>query len=58
MQRRGWSSFEKPLPELIKMGADYLVFINPKKEDFGVGKKYKIISSSADYILFDLHQKP
>lgn len=58
MQRRGWSSFEKPLPELIKMGADYLVFINPKKEDFGVGKKYKIISSSADYILFDLRQKP
>ena len=58
MQRRGWSSFEKPLPELIKMGADYLVFINPKKEDFGIGKKYKIISSSADYILFDLHQKP
>ena len=58
MQRRGWSSFEKPLPELIKMGADYLVFINPKKEDFGVGKKYKIISYSPDYILFDLHQKP
>jgi len=58
MQRRGWSSFEKPLPELIKMGADYLVFINPKKEDFGLGKKYKIISYSPDYILFDLHQKP
>jgi hypothetical protein len=57
-KRKGWASFEKPLPELIKMGAGYLVLVNPKSEDYGIGKDYKIISSTKDYILFDLHIKP
>jgi hypothetical protein len=57
-KRKGWASFEKPLPEMIKMGADYLVLVNPKQEDFGIGKEYKIISSTKDYILFDLNKKP
>lgn len=57
-KRKGWTSFTKPLPELIKMGADYLVLVNPKPQDFGIGKEYKIISSTKDYILFDLHKKP
>ncbi len=57
-KRKGWASFEKPLPELIMMGADFLVLVNPKPEDYGIGKTYKIISSSNDYILFDLHKKP
>ncbi len=57
-KRKGWASFEKPLPELIMMGAEYLVLVNPKPEDYGIGKDYKIISSTKDYILFDLHKKP
>jgi hypothetical protein len=57
-KRKGWASFEKSLPELIKMGADYLVLVNPKKEDYGIGEKYKIISATSDYLLFDLHKKP
>lgn len=57
-KRRGWASFEKPLPEMIEMGANYLVLVNPKPEDFGIGKEYKIISSTSDYILFDLNKKP
>lgn len=57
-KRKGWASFEKPLPQLIKMGADYLVLVNPKPQDLGIGKTYKIVSATSDYILFNLHEKP
>nr|MBI5455975.1 glycosyltransferase family 39 protein [Candidatus Levybacteria bacterium] len=57
-KRKGWASFEKSLPKMIKMGADYLVLVNPKSEDFGIGKEYEIVSFTSDYILFDLHKKP
>jgi hypothetical protein len=53
--RQGWPSFEHDLPILIKMGADYLVIVNPK--DDSIGKEYKIVSYTPDYILVDLHQK-
>lgn len=57
-ERRGWASFEKSLPEMVKMGADYLVLLNPKEEDFtGIGSMYKVVSKTADYVLFDLHTK-
>ncbi len=57
-QRKGWASFEKPLPEMIQMGADYLVLVNPQTPDYNIGKTYKIVSSTKDYILFNLHEKP
>ncbi len=57
-KRKGWASFEKPLPEMINMGADFLVLLNPKPEDLEIGKIYKIVSSTSDYVLFDLHKKP
>lgn len=57
-KRRGWASFEKSLPEMVKMGADYLVLHSPKEPDYGLGREYKIISTSPDYILFDLHKNP
>lgn len=57
-KRKGWASFEKSVPELIKMGADYLVLVNPTPEDYGIGKTYKVKSVTNDYILFDLHKKP
>lgn len=53
-KRRGWASFEKSLPEMIKMGADYLVLINPTKNDYQIGKTYKIVSADPTYILFNL----
>lgn len=57
--RKGWASFEKSLSEMVQMGADYLVLLNPKKEDFtGIGSTYKVISATPDYILFDLHKSP
>lgn len=57
--RFGWASFEKPLPEMIdKLGADYLVLLTPKPADYGLGKQYKIVTANADFILFNLREKP
>ncbi|OGH18867.1 MAG: hypothetical protein A3F31_04805 [Candidatus Levybacteria bacterium RIFCSPHIGHO2_12_FULL_38_12] len=53
-ERRGWASFEKPLPDMIKMGADYLVFLNPTKKDEELGNQYKIVSKTKEFILFKL----
>ncbi len=57
-RRSGWASFEHPLPEMIELGADYLVLLNTNPKDFDFGKTYKIVSSSKDYILFDLRSHP
>lgn len=57
-KRKGWASFSKPLPGLIKAGADYLLLVNPKEQDFEIGKTHKIVASSSQYLIFDLHQKP
>lgn len=57
-KRKGWASFSKPLPELIKKGASYLILVNPKKQDLDIGKTYKIVANSSQYLIFDLHQKP
>ena len=58
MNRQGWSSFEKPLPQLIKMGADYMVIIDPAGEEEFYQKKYKLVTSSSDFMLFDLRKSP
>lgn len=52
--RQGWSSFQNSLPELIKKGAEFLVFANPTKDDQYYAKDYKLVESTKDYILFDL----
>jgi len=57
-KRKGWASFSKPLPGLIKAGASYLVLVNPKKQDYGIGETYKIIASSPQYLIFDLTSRP
>jgi len=57
-KRSGWASFEKPLPQMIQMGADYLVLANPTPTDVQLGKTYKIVAQTAQYVLFDLRQKP
>jgi hypothetical protein len=57
-KRSGWASFEKSLPEMVQMGADYLVLANPTQTDLGLGKTYKIIAKTNQYVIFDLRQKP
>ncbi len=55
--RMGWASLEKSLPEMIKMGAGYLTFASPTKEDLNFEKDYKMLASTPDYIIFDLRKK-
>lgn len=57
-QRQGWASQEKGFPEMIQMGANYLALVNPTKQDLELGKIYKIIRSTPQYVLFNLNQKP
>lgn len=57
--RKGWPSFQKPIEEMIVMGANYLVLTNPTPNDFtGFGSMYKIVSVTEEYILFDLKSRP
>jgi hypothetical protein len=57
-KRKGWASFEKGLPQMIKMGAGYLALVNPTPADIHLGTMYKIIAQTQQYIIFDLRQKP
>jgi hypothetical protein len=57
-KRKGWASFEKGLPQMVQMGADYLALINPTPADIHLGTLYKIIAQTPQYIIFDLRQKP
>lgn len=56
-KRKGWASFEKPIPEMVKMGASYLVLANPTPQDKMLAKDYKVVSQAPEYILFDLKTK-
>lgn len=57
-KRSGWASYEKPLPEMVQMGASYLVIANPVDSDLNFGKTYKIVAHTSQYIIFNLRQKP
>ncbi len=52
--RQGWPVVEKPIPEMVKMGADYLVIVNPDKDAMNLDKMFKILEKAEKYIIFDL----
>lgn len=56
--RKGWPSFQNPLPEMILKGATHLILLNPQERDYEFGMDYKIIASTKEYLIFDLHQMP
>lgn len=56
--RQGWASFEHSLPNMIKLGADYLVIVNPPESDrINYPKQFRIVKTTPDYILIDLQHK-
>jgi len=57
-KRKGWASYQNPLPEMISRGADYLVIADPKESDMEFGNTYKIVEQTPEYIIFDLHKNP
>ncbi len=54
-KRRGWASYQKDMPEMIQLGADYLVLANPTSSDFEFANKYKIVEATPQYVIFNLH---
>lgn len=58
-KRKGWASFEKPLPEMTQsLGADFLVLANPTAVDLNLSKTYKIVRQTKEYVIFNLREKP
>ena len=57
-KRQGWASFEKSLPEMIKMGASYMILMHPKPWDDTFGNQYKILEKTKEYMIVDLTKKP
>lgn len=53
-KRQGWPVFERSFREFEKAGASYIAFINPSKDDLGIGKLFKTISLTKSYAIFDL----
>lgn len=58
MDRKGWASFQDPMPVLIQKGADFLILVNPTPQDLEFGKTYKLVEKTDQYAIFNLHQKP
>lgn len=52
--RAGWPVVEKSLPEMMKMGASYLVITNPDSDALALSKTYQVIAKSKQYIIFKL----
>lgn len=53
-KRKGWPSFERDVPILHQMGADYLILLNPTKQDMVFGKMYNVLAYTKEYVIFDL----
>ncbi len=56
--RNGWASYERDLPGMIKLGADYLVIANPLPSDFSFARAYRIVKRTNQYVIFNLRASP
>ena len=54
--RQGWPVTQKPLPEMIQMGADYIVITNPDNDALKL--PYQVLYKASNYIIFDLKKTP
>lgn len=51
----GWPVIDRPIEDMIGMGAEYMVIENPTKSDFdGFGRTYKHIASSSSFLILKL----
>lgn len=57
-KRKGWALLEKSIPEMVKMGAGYLVIANPTPADVLLGQEYKVVKLTKEFILLDITKKP
>lgn len=53
--RKGWASYQNPIPELIEKGADYLVLINPSQQESNqLKQEYTLVEATDQYAIFNL----
>lgn len=55
--RGGWPVVDRPFYEFIDKGAQYIVFVNPSKEDLNLVEHFLPVKIGMNYAIFDL-QKP
>ena len=53
-KRRGWPVFDRPLADFIKQGANYMVFVNPSKEELNFTNYFATLDRGDKYIIYDL----
>jgi len=57
LDRKGWPAMQNGLPQLARMGADYLLLINPSEGDRGIQKEYPLVHEQKEFMLFKLVQE-
>lgn len=54
-KRKGWSSLQSSLPEMIDLGATHLAIVNPTEKDFtGLGNEYEVVAQDPKYLILKL----
>ncbi len=53
-KRNGWPVVDRPFYEFIDMGAQYIVFVNPTKDDFNLQELFTPVETGINYAIFDL----
>lgn len=54
VNRQGWPVVDRPFYQLIQEGAQYMVFVNPSKDELHVGTLFTTTQSGTNYAIFDL----
>ncbi|MBI4096243.1 MAG: glycosyltransferase family 39 protein [Candidatus Levybacteria bacterium] len=55
-KRAGWPVFDRSFKDYKKAGASYMVFADPTPDELGLENLFKVVTRTADYIIFDMTQ--
>lgn len=53
-KRQGWPVVTRSIPEMVKMGAQFLAIVNPDQPALDLEKSYPILERGEKYVIFDL----
>jgi 4-amino-4-deoxy-L-arabinose transferase-like glycosyltransferase len=56
--RSGWPVVNKPISEMVRDGADYLVIVNPDQDALNLQTTYAVLEKKDSYIIYDLKKLP
>ncbi len=55
-KRKGWASQQNSVEEMVEKGADYMILVNPGKNELNFARQYNIIKSDSQYVIFDIRK--